>query len=399
MKPAFFLLSFLLLLNARVRTPAVQASPDAGAPTAATTTPAPEPTAAPVPGPIVIAGQTLTGDETELDLSALAPEDIPACIDALAQLPHLKQVDLDPAEGSSPWTLEQAGALVVRYPDLLVNYTATVFGVTFRLTDEVVSFNRINLSDKVDELRRILPYMAHVGRLDMEYCEIPNEQMAELRAQFPAPKIVWRVFVKGIYHCRTDAIMIRFSFNADMNRLYDKDTQPLIYCNEVRYLDLGHDHITDAYFTAYMPDLEVCILAVGDITHISALANCPKLEYLEIFTGHITDISVLAGLKNLKHLNIANNQITDISPLFELDLERLWMSRNPIPKEQIEEFQRRFPNCEINTTGSNPTGDGWRGRYGYAPRYKLLREQFCYYYPSLLSYSAFDIPRKPANEP
>ncbi len=393
MKPLFFILSFLLLLCARPETGRVPTAPDTDSPGDAVATPAPE------PEPVVIAGQTLTKEETELDLSGLAPEEIVGCMDALARLPELRRVKLDPAEGPSPWTLDQAGALVIRYPDLLVDYTATVFGVTFNLTDEVVSFNHIDLSGRVDELRSVLPYLAHVGRLDMEYCEIPDEQMAALRADFPAPKIVWRVFVKGIYHCRTDAIMIRFSFNADMNRLYDKDTHPLIYCNEVRYLDLGHDHISDAYFTAYMPDLEVCILAVGDITHISALANCPKLEYLEIFTGHITDISVLAGLKNLKHLNIANNQITDISPLFELDLERLWMSRNPIPKEQIEAFRQRFPNCEINTTCSNPTGDGWRGRYGYAPRYKLLREQFCYYYPSLLSYSAFDIPVKPLNEP
>ena len=60
-------------------------------------------------------------------------------------------------------------------------------------------------------------------------------------------------------------------------------------------------------------------------------------------------------------------------------------------KEQIEEFKSRFPDCEVNTTASNPTGDGWRGKQGYAPRYKLLREQFCYYYPSI-SYSAFDVP-------
>ena len=341
--------------------------------------------------PLVLDGQTLTGDEQGLDLSGLAAEDIPGWTDALVQLPRLQEVFLDPAEGDSPWTLADAGQLIARYPDLLVHYTTEAFGVTFSLTDEVVSFNKIDLSDKVDELEALLPCMVHVGRLDMEYCNIPDEQMAELRAAYPNPKIVWRVFVKGIYHCRTDAIMVRFSFNADMNRLYDKDTHPLIYCNEMKYLDLGHDKITDAYFTAYMPELEVCILAVGEITDISALANCPKLEYLEIFTGHVTDISVLAELKNLKHLNIANNQITDISPLFELDLERLWCSRNPIPQEQIEEFQRRFPDCEVNTTASNPTGDGWRGKTGYAPRYKLLREQFCYYYPAI-TYSAFDVP-------
>ncbi len=342
--------------------------------------------------PVVIGGQTFTGAERKLDLSGLAPADIPACIEALGKLPQLEQVFLDPAAGPSPWTLEQAGALVVRYPDLLVHYTAKVFGVTFSLTDEVVSFNDIDLSGKVEELRGILPYMAHVGRLDMERCSIPNEEMAALRAEFPAPKIVWRVFLKGIYQCRTDAIMIRFSNNVEQERLHDKDTEPLKYCSEIRYMDLGHDKITDAWFTAYMPDLEVCIIAVGEITDISALANCPKLEYLEIFTGHITDLSPLRGLKNLKHLNIANNEIDDITPLFELNLERLWMSRNPIPQEQIDEFRRRFPNCEVDTTLSNPTGGTWRSLGG---RYKLLRKQLCYDLLHINSYSAFNVPYQP----
>lgn len=342
---------------------------------------------------VVIGGMTLTGDEKELDLSAMAPGDIPACMEALGKLPHLEHVYLDPVEGTSPWTLEQAGALVVRYPDLLVHYTARVFGTIFRLTDEVVSFNDINLSNKVDQLRTILPYLAHVGRLDMENCGIPDEQMAQLRADFPAPKIVWRVHLKGVlYNCRTDAIMIRFSNDSDGERLYDKDTHPLIYCNELKYVDLGHDKITDAYFTAYMPELEVLILAVGEITDISALKNCPKLEYLEIFTGHLTDISVLAELKNLKHLNMANNKISDITPLFELNLERLFLSRNPIPKEQIEAFRKRFPNCDVDSVLSNPTGGTWRKPGG---RYTLLRKQLSYDNVSINTYSAFNQPWTP----
>ena len=343
-------------------------------------------------GELTFAGLTVPLDAEALDLSAIAPEDVDDCRRAVALLPQLKQVELDPAEGESPWTLEEAGSLVVQYPDLLVQYTATVFGVTFSLTDEVVSFNRIDLKDQEAELRRILPYMAHVGRLDMEYCNIPDERMAELRSDFPAPKIVWRVFLKGRYHCRTDAIMIRFSNDSDGERLYDKDTHPLIYCNELKYVDLGHDKITDAYFTAYMPELEVLILAVGEITDISALKNCPKLEYLEIFTGHLTDISVLAELKNLKHLNMANNKISDITPLFELNLERLFLSRNPIPKEQIEAFRKRFPNCDVDSVLSNPTGGTWRKPGG---RYTLLRKQLSYDNVSINTYSAFNQPWTP----
>ncbi len=344
------------------------------------------------PGTLVIGGQTLSGNEKELDLSKVAPKDIPAWIDGLASLPLLEHVYLDPGEGASPWTLDQAGALVVRYPDLLVHYTATAFGTTFRLTDQVVSFNDIILVHRMDRLRAVLPYLAHVGRLDMENCGIPDEQMAQLRADFPTPKIVWRVRLRK-YSCRTDAIMIRFSNNVDSERLHDGDTQPLMYCNEMKYMDLGHDRITDAWFTAYMPDLEVCILAVGALSDITALQNCPKLEYLEIFTSDVTDLTPLAACRNLKHLNIANNRITDISPLFELDLERLWLSHNPVPREQIDEFRRRFPQCRVCTVGENPTGEGWRGgEGGLDPRYVLLRRQFCYDLLRTNTYSAFNDP-------
>ena len=115
---------------------------------------------------------------------------------------------------------------------------------------------------------------------------------------------------------------------------------------------------------------------MGIWTDTEPLAKCPKLEYLEIFTTRLTDLSPLAELKNLRHLNIANNPyLRDITPIYSLDLERLWIGRaTPIPEEQVAEFQKLHPDCEINTTTPNPTHQGWREH----PRYELLREQMGY---------------------
>ena len=353
-----------------------------------TPTPAPSATPAGTPAPIRLGDMDVPRDATELDLSAIRPEDVPEAMTALQTLPLVQSVQLTKEDGTSPWTIEQAWALMESRPDLQVAYTASAFGVSFSLTDEVVSFNNIDLSDQVEELKTLLPCMARVGRLDMEYCNIPDEQMAALRAEFPAPKIVWRVFV-GKYSCRTDAIMIRFSESNDALRLYDKDVQPLIYCNEMKYLDLGHNRLSSAYFAAYMPDLEVCILAVErNLDDISALANCPKLEFLEIFSGKITDLSVLAECKNLQHLNISCNKITDITPLFSLRLKRLYMTQTNVPMTQVQAFQEKFPRCEVNTTASDPAAGHWRYKgNAMAPRYKLLREQFCYDHMEINSYS------------
>ena len=354
----------------------------AGSRTAVALTPTPSPT------PIHLGGMDVPWDASYLDLSAIRSEDIPEVMAVLEGLPYLRSVKLTDGDGASPWSIQQAWTLMQDRPELQVEYTANAFGVSFSLTDEVVSFSNIDLGDRVEELKALLPYMTGVGRLDMEYCQIPDEQMAALREEFPAPKIVWRVFM-GKYSCRTDAIMIRFSDSSEEQRLRDKDVYPLIYCNEMRYLDLGHNALSSAYFAAYMPALEVCILAVEhELNDISALASCPKLEFLEIFSGRVTDISPLAECKNLKHLNICNNRITDITPLYSLELERLWIAHTFVPYTEIEAYRASFPECEVDYTASDPAAGHWRirGNY-YVPRYALLREQFCYDHLEIKSYS------------
>ena len=100
-------------------------------------------------------------------------------------------------------------------------------------------------------------------------------------------------------------------------------------------------------------------------------------EYLEIQTNKIKDLSPLQNLTGLHHLNLGyNKDISDLSPLYGLtNLERLWIGKfTSIPQEQVEEMQRRVPNCIINTEATDPHSD-WR--YGNK-RYDLLVKQFGY---------------------
>ena len=320
--------------------------------------------------------------ETALDWSAVPPKQAEEAALALRALPNVTDVQLDPGKGSSQWTLEQVGLLMAVRPTVRVAYTTKVFGVKFCLTDEVVTFNSVSLRNRVDELRVLLPYLRNVTRLEILNSGVPNETMAALRAEFQTPKIVWNMEV-GPYDVRTDSIMLRLMGKYETYPLKNKDVGPLQYCNEVRFLDLGHNQIQNPDFVAFMPDLEVCILAIGQPTDLSAFANCPKLEYLEVFHGYITDVSPLANCTELKHLNLCMNEITDITPLYGLTkLERLWISRNPIPEEQIAVMQSIVPNCVINTTCKDPTLNEWRfdptRPGGYSERYALLRRQFRY---------------------
>ena len=245
--------------------------------------------------------------------------------------------------------------------------------------------------------------MPELTLLDMDFCEVSDEAMADIRDSLPKAEVVWRIWFgnehRNGYSVRTNVTRILASNPGRGGELTAENTRSLKYCTKVIYLDLGHnDQLTDISFVRCMPDLEVAVLAMGGFSDLSPLADCPKLEYLEIQTGAVSDLRPLSGLKNLRHLNIAwNFALTDITPLYELtELERLWIGGyDPVPREQVEEMQRRAPNCVINTTTSNPTEAGWRyvsfNEEGYGiphPRYALLRKQFdygsapyCYSYP------------------
>lgn len=323
-------------------------------------------------------GQSLSSEDTEMDAYDASLSHLGEVKAALAVLPKVRLVHLTSPEGNSKWTLEEADQLQAFREGLLVDYTVTAFGVRFSLADEVVSFSGKSLKRKLGELRELLPYLKNVQRVDMENCGIDNETMAALKAEFPAPKLVWRVRV-GSYSCRTDSVMLKFSAAGDRT-LSDSDVVNLKYCTDVKYLDLGHNKLHHMPFAAYMPELEVCIM-YNPMIDIVGIENCPKLEYFECFSGMLKDLTPLSGCTELKHLNICYNKITDITPLYGLTkLERLWLSRNDIPREQIEHMQELVPDCLINTTTHNPTEEGWRRDENgdMVPRYALLFEQFRY---------------------
>ena len=342
----------------------------------------------PVSYAILFKGHTIGSEDEEADFSDLSSADLGAIKAVLTVLPKVKKVNLDPKSGSSKWTLDEADQLQRLREGLVVNYTTKQLGVTFSLADEVVVFSKKNLRKKVTELKELLPYLRNVKRVDMEDCGIDNETMAALRDEFPQPKLVWRVTV-GSYSVRTDAWMIRFSAGGS-RALSDNDCKNLKYCREMKYLDLGHNkiHHMDGFVT-YMPDLEVCIM-FNPMSNINGIEACPKLEFFECYSCNLHDLSPLAACTELKHLDVCYNAITDITPLYGLTkLERLWISRNDgIPEEQFKTFQELVPNCVVNRTVHNPTGDGWRkdDNGAFVPRYELLRQQFRYDLIPLRSY-------------
>ncbi len=308
--------------------------------------------------------------DSSLDLSGLKQAEIEMLIPTMEEMPDLKEIRLT----SDEVPLETVGLLQMLPSQPLVHYPVTLYGKEFNTADESINLNRVGIKDNGAALREVLPYMTNCSMVEMEHCGLKYVTYASIRDDFPERGIVWRVSFGG-YSVRTDETRILASIKG--YNLTGDNCAALKYCTKVKYLDLGHNIIDDISFVAYMPDLEVAILAINYWSDASPLAACKNLEYLEIFNTRCTDLSPLAELTNLKHLNICwIKQLKDITPLYGLTgLERLWIGNvNKVPKEQLKEIRERLPNTKINTTTDNPTSEGWRKD----PRYDLLAEQLGY---------------------
>lgn len=335
-----------------------------------------------------IAGQTVDASTETVNLCGATHDELSTVSPLLSRAASLSKIDMgSEADGLS---FEDVDLVQSACPEVEIEYRFELFGKEFSTLDESMDFWYVQMDDGGAAVRRVLPYMKNCTYVDMDSCGISNEDMAALQADFPQMKIVWRIWFAKRYSVRTDVEKILASKPSVGGTIYDADASLLQYCTDVRFLDLGHNvEITDISFCAKMPKLEVFIIAMNNVGDLTPLEHCYNLEYLEIQTTDVTDISPLAELSCLRHLNIGELPgLTDISPLYGLtELERLWItSTTPIPADQVAHMRECAPNCDINTTASEPHGEKWRyykydpeiPRYWWVPRHELLREQMGY---------------------
>ena len=371
-------------------------------------------------------GREVSLSDTELDLSSISADQVGEATSVLRSMNDIKLIHLGSEGNGLGW--DSISAIHEAAPGAVLDYSFNLWGVDANLSDDYLSFSHITMNDQGESVRRVVPLMTNLETLDMDFCDVSNEAMAVIREENPSVDVIWRIWFAG-YSVRTDVERILASSIANGGEVTDQEAAKLKYCTKVKYLDLGHNKVlTDISFTRYMPDLEVAIFAINDISDISPLAECHKLEYLEINSTNVTDLTPLSDAKALRHLNIGRTvktdenlgedekrpRVTDLTPLYGLsDLERLWigsMTAGGIPIEQIEHMAEVM-HCEnlyntdgtfneycekINVTSGDPSQGTWRTT-GERPnwvweqwlitgvfndplneRYALLREQFQY---------------------
>lgn len=240
----------------------------------------------------------------------------------------------------------------------------------------------------LEKFREVLPFMENLTYLTFDRCDTSDEAVASLREEFPDANIAWRIFFDP-FSCMTDTEKIWASCD-----LRDDVTEPLKYCNKVKYLDIGHNAMKDISFIQYMPDLEILIVSCSDIEDISPIRYCQKLRILECAEDtRVKDFSSIADVPNIECLNFGgNNQLEPeaLDVVFSLNNpKRLFIENyynwNIDMKKFAEEIQSAYPDCEVSVDWhSDGALNGlWRynrGVYqgGYTDMYIEIRDIFEY---------------------
>lgn len=306
---------------------------------------------------VEVAGQVLEMDAAEADLSGIRSEDIDSVLARLELLPGITAVNLMTEDGQSNLSLTDVQKLQQARPQTRFVYSFELFGQTLSTDTQRVEFKNRKIGNEGEEqLRQALDVMDQCTYFLLDNCRLSNDVLAQLREDYrDRTKIVWRIWF-GEGTSLTDAEIIRSTYNVEDDNCHD-----LVYCEDVRFIDFGHNEWLDACeFIRGMPNLEFIILSGAPIKDLSPFENCKKLRILEIaFCHYITDISPLANCESLEMLNIGATQVKDLSPLDGLNMTILMASGAKVPQEERDRFAGVHPECWASYRG-NQYGSGWR---------------------------------------
>lgn len=317
-------------------------------------------------------------ETTALNLADYDTAKLDAALEKLSMMPYITNVELMKEDGTSSFTKEQVIKLQEAAPHIAFNYQVELFGKTVSTADEVVDFSKCNVND-ADALREALDLLSHVSKVKVTGSDLSHETLAEIQAEHPNTKLVWRVYVAGKAYLTDEETLF-----LSQSHLDDGNCGNLKYLTSAKYVDAGHsEELTDVSWLAYMPDLEILILSGSPITDISSLENCTKLEVLELtFCSYLKDISVVKNLTNLHFLNIGMTSVSDISAVADLPLERFHALSTDVPHADFEAYKAAHPDCWTTYTGSRqPYGKGWRyedAGYTFSEWYLRMADIFDY---------------------
>lgn len=340
-------------------------------------------------------GGSVKTDVEHINLSGVKHEDIDELLKLIDQLKSLEYINLGKDNGIDSLTPEDIFLLINTYPEIKFDYIFNVFGKEISLDTEVLDFNHVSMDDNGDKIVGIMRVLRNPVSLDMDFTGVDNSVMEQLRIDYPYVDIQWRIWIGRMYSIRTDAERFVASEPA-VEILTGNELDPLKYCTKLKYLDIGHNEITDISFIQYLTELESAVICLNEWTDLSPISSCTKLNYLEINDTKCTDLSPLEYCTELEHLNVCNlGDVTGWDKISQLSkLKRLWIGINTnISDDTLNILKHSLPNTEINiTTESSDLGTWrWTTYPERTERYEQLFLEMGYYMsPSNQSYYYHD---------
>ena len=308
---------------------------------------------------VAILNQEYASDTDKLDLSAMTSEDMEAVCAALPMLPNLAEVELMKGDTSN-LELQDVKKLNEICPETKFHYSFQYNGKKISTTDTEVRFSGSRIGDVTAEnLRLMLDVMENCDKVVLEYWNygsLTNEELGQIREEYrDRTKLVWRVFF-GVGYCLTDVDVLRCTYD-----LTDGNSAALKYCEDVRFVDFGHDTaLKTVDFMSGMKKLEVVILSGSMVEDLTPLGGLPNLRVVEVSNcGYLKDVSPLAKCPSLKMLNISFTAVSDMSMFKDLDLELMCAVRSKMTKADKDTFAANNPDC-LATYEGNEYGTGWR---------------------------------------
>lgn len=360
-----------------------------------------------VTGTVELLGKEYDTQTTKLDLSAMTSADVASAAGKLSMLTALQEVELMDASGTSRLTLEDVAALQEAAPDAIFHYVFDFYGISVSTLDEEVIIKDVTIDDDqiAQKLRHALSVMENCKRFVLEakgpydklWKHIDHETLAQIREEYrDRTKLVWRVYFGKDGTSLTDAQVLRAVYD-----LTDDNSHNLIYCENVRYLDLGHNEFLDYMeFLSGMKDLEVAILSGAPLKDLSPIAACKNLKFLEIANCmYLPNIDALKECTQLEMLNISFTKFEDISVLDDLNLTHLTAVRTPHvteegPSEALAAYIEAHPDCWVVYEGDQPYGYGWRYAEDDKPLAWYEKMQKVFHYPNAYNNLGWYLPEE-----
>ena len=220
----------------------------------------------------------MTTEDEQVTLPGGTYDDLRACMSFIDYMPNLQTMDaraiaLNESECQQIMGDPHADKLILSF---------TVYGRQVSTLDTELNLDGVALSGR-EAVERLLERLPRLTKLSLCDCGISEQDMGALFDAHPEVKFIWWISF-GKYRLRTDATAFTTNLYANNKEHYNSETfEPLRYCTDLMYLDIGHCDLTSLEIFRGLTKLRVLILADNDITDISPLSGMNDLEYVELF--------------------------------------------------------------------------------------------------------------------